>query len=186
MLARTDLSIRQLDRRTEARPTGDSEQFLPALGLPDSTCLWHSATTRPVILACQNVEGRSEVGSRQERGQPKAVQLDGPASLRCWIPAPTSSGNGRLALISSSNMNAAVHTSIRVHRRRDDVHGSSAICLTSPSGGSCLPAIASVTTAPRSPHLPPRRRRLLDEHLKNVWRLAGGSGSLRAWRSSRR
>ena len=37
MPARTDLLIRQLDRRTRAQPIGDSEQFLPALGLPDST-----------------------------------------------------------------------------------------------------------------------------------------------------
>jgi hypothetical protein len=35
MPARTDLSIRQLDRRTGGRPTGDSEQFLLALCLPD-------------------------------------------------------------------------------------------------------------------------------------------------------
>jgi hypothetical protein len=32
-------------------------------------------------------------------------------------------------VISSSNMNAAVHTSARVHRCRDDVPGSSVICL---------------------------------------------------------
>ena len=91
------------------------------------------------------------MGSRQERGQPKAVQLDGPASLRRWIPAPTSSGNGRLALISSSYMNAAVHTSIRVHRRRDDVPGSSA--SASPpqaAGGACRPSRRS---------RPPRGRR---------------------------
>jgi hypothetical protein len=34
-------------------------------------------------------------------------------------------------------MNAAVHTSTRVHRCRDDVLGTSAICLTTPSGGRC-------------------------------------------------
>ncbi len=31
-------------------------------------------------------------------------------------------------------MNAAVHTSTSVHRCRDDVPGTSAICLTTPSG----------------------------------------------------
>ena len=31
-------------------------------------------------------------------------------------------------------MNAAVHTSTRVHRCRDDVLGISAICLTTPGG----------------------------------------------------
>jgi hypothetical protein len=40
-------------------------------------------------------------------------------------------------VISSSNMNAAVHTSTSVHRCRDDVPGDSAICLTTPSGGPC-------------------------------------------------
>src|SRR5512132_83601 len=34
-------------------------------------------------------------------------------------------------------MNAAVHTSTRVHRCRDDVPRTSAICLTTPSGGRC-------------------------------------------------
>src|SRR5260370_33894710 len=40
-------------------------------------------------------------------------------------------------VISSSNMNAAVHTSTNVHRCRDDIPGTSAICLTTPNGGRC-------------------------------------------------
>ena len=32
-------------------------------------------------------------------------------------------------------MNTAVHTSTSVHRCRDDIPGTSAICLTTPSGG---------------------------------------------------
>ena len=38
-------------------------------------------------------------------------------------------------VMSSSNMNAAVHTSTSVHRCRDDISGTSAIGLTTPSGG---------------------------------------------------
>jgi hypothetical protein len=38
-------------------------------------------------------------------------------------------------VMSSSNMNTAVHTSTSVHRCRDDIPGTSAICLTTPSGG---------------------------------------------------
>jgi hypothetical protein len=37
-------------------------------------------------------------------------------------------------VISSSNMNAAVHTNTRVHRCRDDVLGTSGTCLTIPGG----------------------------------------------------
>jgi len=39
-------------------------------------------------------------------------------------------GAGRYERTASSNMNAAVHTSTRVHRCRDDVPRTSAICLT--------------------------------------------------------
>src|SRR5512133_1449721 len=38
-------------------------------------------------------------------------------------------------VISSSNMNAAVHTSTSVHRCRDDILGTSAIYLTAARGG---------------------------------------------------
>src|SRR5262249_55936185 len=34
-------------------------------------------------------------------------------------------------------MNTAVHTSTSVHRCRDDIPATSAICLTTPSGGRC-------------------------------------------------
>jgi hypothetical protein len=44
-------------------------------------------------------------------------------------------------VMSSSNMNAAVHTSTSVHRCRDDIPGTSAISLTTPSGGCCLAGI---------------------------------------------
>jgi hypothetical protein len=41
--------------------------------------------------------------------------------------------------MSSSNMNAAVHTSSRVHRCRDDVLGTSAIHLNTPHPASVFP-----------------------------------------------
>jgi hypothetical protein len=40
-------------------------------------------------------------------------------------------------------MNAAVHTSTRVHRCRDDVPGSSAICLTTQAAAAVMTAAVS-------------------------------------------
>src|SRR3984885_9754998 len=65
-------------------------------------------------------------------------------------------------VMSSSNMNAAVHTSARVHRCRDDVPATSAIWLTSPSGSRCqegcsqqpFPVMGVLTFTPNHPPVP--------------------------------
>src|SRR5947208_13179634 len=55
--------------------------------------------------------------------------------------------------MSSSNMNAAVHTSARVHRCRDDIPGSSATYLTTPRDhDDALDALAAASSAAVSFH----------------------------------
>src|SRR5580698_9687715 len=65
-------------------------------------------------------------------------------------------------VMSSSSMNAAVHTSTSVHRCRDDVPGTSAIWLTPPSGSRCqegcsqqpFPVMGVLTFTARHPPVP--------------------------------
>jgi hypothetical protein len=104
MLARTD------DRRTGGRPTGDSEQFLPDLCLPDSTCVWHRATTRPVIWRARTSrEGAKRAVAERQANPNRCIWKDQHHSVAGFQPQRLA---GVAQAVGSTGISARVRTNV--------------------------------------------------------------------------